>query len=86
MAKNTGDGYRRGQVSDRYQQYNETTELFDKYDGDANHVGSGQSSAPFKGVEQCHPNKAREHSRGHECLCRKLRMCGRASGPRGSCI
>lgn len=57
MAKNTGEGYRRGQVSDRYQQYNEHTERFDKYDGDANYIDSKESPGPFKGVEQRDPKK-----------------------------
>ncbi|TNU73404.1 hypothetical protein FH969_11465 [Miniimonas arenae] len=52
MAKNTGQGWRRGQVSDRYQQYNDRTDRYDKYDGDGNHVSSTASPGPYKGVEE----------------------------------
>ena len=38
LATNSGGGFRRGQVRDRYQQYNERTDRYDKYDGDGNHV------------------------------------------------
>lgn len=51
MATNTGEGYRKGQVRDRYQQYNPSTERFDKYDGDANYLSSKASPGPYKGVE-----------------------------------
>lgn len=57
LAKNTGDGYRRGQVRDRYQQYNERTERYDKFDGDGNHVSSKATSGPYKGVEEREPKK-----------------------------
>lgn len=51
MAKNTGEGHRKGQVSDRYQLHNEVTDRFDKYDGDGNYLSSKQSPGPYKGVE-----------------------------------
>jgi len=57
VAKNTGDGWRRGQVTDRYQQYNERTERYDKYDGSGNHVSSKSSPGPYKGVEERQPKK-----------------------------
>lgn len=59
MAKNTGGGFRRGQVTDRYQQYNERSDRYDKYDGDGNHVASKKSEGPFKGVEERQPKKPR---------------------------
>lgn len=57
MATNTGDGYRKGQVRNRYQQYNENTDRYDKYDGDANYVASKSSPGPYKGVETREPKK-----------------------------
>lgn len=57
MAKNTGEGYRRGQVRDRYQQYNERTDRYDKYDGDGNLVDSKSTPGPYKGVEERVPRK-----------------------------
>ena len=57
MAKNTGNGWRRGQVRDRYQQRNELTERFDKYDAGGNYLTSKQSPGPFKGVEARRPKK-----------------------------
>jgi len=57
LAKNTGEGWRRGQVTDRYQQYNERTERYDKYDSSANHVSSKSSPGPYKGIEERQPKK-----------------------------
>lgn len=57
MAKNTGEGYRRGQQRDRYQQYNENTDRYDKYDGKANFLSSKSSRGPWKGVEERGPKK-----------------------------
>ena len=57
MGKNTGEGYRRGQVRDRYQQYNERTDRYDKYDGDGNYVDSKSTPGPFKSVEEREPKK-----------------------------
>lgn len=51
LAKNTGEGHRKGQVTDRYQQYNERTERYDKYDGSGNYLDSKASRGKFKGVE-----------------------------------
>lgn len=57
MAKNTGDSFRRGQVRDRYQQYNESTDRYDKYDGEGNYISSKSSPGPYKGVEERKPKK-----------------------------
>jgi hypothetical protein len=57
LAKNTGDGYRIGQIRDRYQQYNDRTDRFDKYDGDGNYVESKTTPGTFKGVEERQPRK-----------------------------
>lgn len=52
MAKNTGEGWRRGQQKDRYQQHNGLTDRWDKYDSDANLLKSKSSPGPFKGIEK----------------------------------
>lgn len=57
MAKNTGDGYRKGQVTDRYQQYNPNTDRYDKYDGEGNYVDSKTTEGRYKGVEERDPKK-----------------------------
>lgn len=57
MAKNTGNGHRKGQVSDRYQQHNEVTDRFDKYDGEGNYLSSKSSPGKYKGVETREPKK-----------------------------
>ena len=58
MAKNTGDGFRRGQVVNRYQLFNERSGRYDKYDGDGNYVDSKRSSSdPYKGIEIRDPKK-----------------------------
>lgn len=57
MAKNTGEGYRRGQVLNRYQLYNELTDRYDKYDGDGNFIESKSTPGPFKGIEERVPRK-----------------------------
>ena len=57
MATNTGSGWRRGQVKDRYQQFNELTDRFDKYDGAGNYISSKGSVGPYKGVEERSPKK-----------------------------
>jgi len=57
LAKNTGEGWRKGQVTDRYQQYNERTDRYDKYDGDANYVETKGTPGPWKGVEERDPKK-----------------------------
>jgi hypothetical protein len=48
LAKNTGEGWRRGQIRDRYQQFNERTDRYDKYDGDGNH-DSSKSTGDLQG-------------------------------------
>lgn len=60
MATNTGDGYRKGQVRDRYQVRNENTKKYDKYDSNGNYVGSKKSEGKYKGIEE---RAARKHSR-----------------------
>lgn len=57
MAKNTGEGWRRGQQRDRYQQHNEVTNQWDKYDSQANYLGSKKSGGPYKGVEKRNSRK-----------------------------
>lgn len=52
MAKQTGDGFWKGQVTDRYQTYNERTDRWDKYDGDANFVDSKVTEGPWKSIEK----------------------------------
>lgn len=58
LAKNTGEGYRKGQVTDRYQQYNELTDRYDKYDGNGNYVDSKVTPGRYKGIEERNPRKA----------------------------
>jgi hypothetical protein len=57
LAKNTGDGYRIGQIRDRYQQYNDRTDRFDKYDGDGNYLDSKATPGTYKGIEERVPRK-----------------------------
>lgn len=57
MATNTGEGYRRGQVRDRYQLWNSKTDRYDKYDGSGNYVDSKVTEGPFKGIEEREPKK-----------------------------
>jgi hypothetical protein len=57
MAKNSGEGWHRGQVADRYQQYHEATERYDKYDSAGTYIGSKVTPGPYKGVEQRDPRK-----------------------------
>ncbi|WP_127817691.1 hypothetical protein [Microbacterium sp. CPCC 204701] len=52
MAKKTGDGYRKGQVTDRYKVYNERTDRWDKYDGGANYVDSNVTEGPWNSIEK----------------------------------
>lgn len=51
LAKNTGERYRKEQMTDRHQQYYERTDRYDKYDGAGNYLGSKASGGKFKGVE-----------------------------------
>ena len=57
LATNTGEGGRKGQITDRYQLHNETTDLWDKYNGDANYLDSKVTGGPWKGVEKREPKK-----------------------------
>lgn len=53
MAKNTGDGFRRGAVCDRSQVYNPKTEQWVKRDTDSGRFKDvKQDGAPFKGVRK----------------------------------
>ncbi len=52
-----GKGWWRGQVKDRYQQKNERTDRYDKYDGDGNHIASKKTPGPWKGIEEREPKK-----------------------------
>jgi hypothetical protein len=57
LAKNTGEGRRLGQIVNRYQQHNETTGGFDKYDGDGNFLKSKSTPGKFKSIEERKPQK-----------------------------
>ncbi|MGX7950850.1 hypothetical protein [Oleidesulfovibrio alaskensis] len=50
MAKNTGDGYRKGSVTDRSQAYNPKTEQWVKRGPDGKFMDVKQDGTPFKGV------------------------------------
>jgi hypothetical protein len=52
VAKNTGEGWRIGQQKDRYQQRNDVTDRYDKYDSNANYLASKSTPGPWKGVEK----------------------------------
>lgn len=54
MAKNTGEGYRKGAVKDRSQTYNPKTDLWVKRDGDTGRFIDNKTSndSPFKGVRK----------------------------------
>ncbi len=49
MAKNTGDNYRKGSVTDRSQTFNPKNETFVKRN-DSNGQFMGAKSTPYKGV------------------------------------
>lgn len=51
MGTNTGNGHRKGQQKDRYQQENLLTKLFDLFDGNGNYLRTKKSEGKFKGVE-----------------------------------
>lgn len=57
MATNTGEGGRRGQIRNRYQQYNPNTDRYDKFDGGGNYVGSKSSPGKYKSIEERDPKK-----------------------------
>ena len=53
MAKNTGKGYREGEVRDRSQAYNPKSETWTKRDGDTGQFMEGKEDGrPFKGVRR----------------------------------
>jgi hypothetical protein len=53
MAKNTGDGYRRGEVKDRSQVYNPKTDTWTKRDRETGRFMDGKEDGePFKGVRK----------------------------------
>jgi len=60
LAKNTGEGHGRGQESDRYQQRNEPTDRYDKYDGDGNHVSSKSTPGPARGLRSANRGRRLE--------------------------
>gem|GEM_PF-1259015 len=61
MAKNTGEGYRKGQQRDRYQLHNPNTDRYDKYDSDGNYLDTKVTPGRWKGVEE---GRARGRSAG----------------------
>ncbi len=53
MAKNTGDGYRKGSVNDRYQIQNPKTGLYSKVNLDTGKIMDTKTSGgKFKGVAE----------------------------------
>lgn len=53
MAKNTGEGYRRGPVDDRSQTFNTKTEQYVKRDAETGKfMDVKQDGTPFKGVRK----------------------------------
>lgn len=52
MAKNTGEGFRRGAVCDRSQTYNPKTEQWVKRGEDGRFMDVKQDGEPFKGVRK----------------------------------
>ena len=52
MAKNTGDGYRQGSVTDRNQTYNPKNDTHVKRDTSTGKFIDAKPSTPFKGVAQ----------------------------------
>lgn len=53
MAKNTGDGYRQGEVRDRSQVYNPTSEKWIKRDAETGRfIDVKDDGEPFKGVRK----------------------------------
>jgi hypothetical protein len=57
VAKNTGDGFRRGQQRDRYQVENLISGLFDLFNSDGQYIRTKKSRGRFKGVELRQPKK-----------------------------
>ena len=57
MAKNTGNGYRRGEVRGRSQTHNPVTDTWTKRDTTTCKFIDGKAGGdPFKGVRKVHPN------------------------------
>jgi hypothetical protein len=52
MAKNTGEGYRKGAVKDRTQTYNPKTETWVKRGDDGRFMDVKSVGTPFKGVRK----------------------------------
>ena len=52
MAKNTGEGFRRGAVDNRSQTYNPQTEQWVKRGEDGRFMDVKQDGTPFKGVRK----------------------------------
>lgn len=50
MAKNTGKGWRKGLIRDRYQKRNSVTGLWDKYNKRGDYMGTKRSGGPFKSI------------------------------------
>ena len=50
MARNTGNGYRRGLIRGRFQKFNPISGLWDKYDRRGNYLSSQKSGGPFKSI------------------------------------
>lgn len=56
MAKNTGDGFRKGAVDNRTQVHNPRNDSWTKRDsGTGQFIDQKQSSGPFKGVTKENP-------------------------------
>lgn len=50
MAKNTGEGYRKGSVNDRVQDYNPRRDTYTKIDTNSGGKMSSKSGSPYKGI------------------------------------
>ena len=50
MARNTGNGYRRGLIRGRFQKFNPISGLWDKYDRRGNYLSSKKSGGPLKSI------------------------------------
>jgi hypothetical protein len=58
MAKNTGDGYRKGEVKNRFQTFNPETELWTKHDDTTGEfMDTKMDGEPFKGVRKIKPEE-----------------------------
>jgi len=53
VARNTGEGYRRGEVRDRFQTYNPVTDQWAKHDAETGKIMDvKRDGTPFKGVRK----------------------------------